>query len=72
MSELKTYGLLQRHPDEGTYRRRIIACRYKKEAAEAFGVSMYTFNGYAAITGNESEVALAAKTPFKAVWGERG
>jgi hypothetical protein len=58
--KLKVYGGCF----DGTTRQ-IVAAPTKKAAAEALGLSMYHFNGYAAETGNAFEIETALSEPGK-------
>lgn len=61
---MKVYGIGQYFSKENGYQcRAVVAAKSKKRAAELFDCSMYTFNNYAAVTGNKREVKLAMSKP---------
>lgn len=71
MKPLKVYGTtlgkrLGEFPAEPRHHaqvRAIVAVRTKKEAAVAFGMSLYALNDWASETGNATEIAVATAKP---------
>ena len=57
MKELTVWGMSL------GFSRQLVATRFKKDAAKAFGVSVGILTKYASVTANDEEVELAMANP---------
>ncbi len=60
---MKVWGTTMYFNKDGRQCRAVVATKTKKRAVELLDLTLYTFNNYSCVTGNEKEIAAAMKQP---------
>ena len=67
MKKLKVYTIMD-FDSKHEQRRAVVAAYNRNEAAKALGCTLYYFNKFGSITGNDGDIKIALENPGKKIF----